>query len=268
MIEAYDDEARLMWEKPATHKEAKAYLKTHATYCGRKPEKVTTVHVDDVSGLWVCQPRGKPIAMLSITPPAAIGAVRRVREIRQAVGLDTSDRDEMPEPDHWVYSQPKVPIQQYQAALYLGLLGVSSYREPGVIADELGLSRADLPSPQQFDRLLEHVLRDREELQKRTTAIEGIRPEADELLSVHVKAIVYFRTTYTIANLLAESLRQNVLGNQHAARSHQEEADLWHYDRLVARTELVEALEKLGARHSGLFATLGFQEGRVEDLLR
>jgi hypothetical protein len=268
MIESYDDEDRLIWEKPATHKEAKAYLKTHATYCGWKPEKVTTVHVDDVSGLWVCQPRGKPIAMLSISPPTAIGAVRRVREIRQAVGLDALDRDEMPEPDHWVYSQPTVPIQQYRATLFLGLMAIETYHEPGGVADELGLSRGDPPSQHQVDRWLEHVLRDREQLQERTAALEAIRPEANELLSVHMKAVVYFRATYTIANLLAESLRQLALGNQHAARSHREEADSWQDPRLQARAELVDALHELSKRHNRLFAALGLSAERLEDLIR
>jgi hypothetical protein len=206
--------------------------------------------------------------MLSISPPTSIGAVRRVREFRQATGLDVSDRDEMPERDHWVYSQPKVPIQQYRAALLLGLMAIEAYREPGVVGDELGLSRADLPSQNQFDRWLEHVLRDREQLQERTAALEAIRPEANEMLPLHMKAIVYFRTTYTIANLLAESLRQLALGNQYAARSHREEADGLQDLRLRARVEFVDALHDLSDRHNRLFAALGLPEDRLEDLLR
>ncbi len=60
---------RLVWENPATYYEAKTMLKEFEKECGKRAKRVTELHSDDVHGVWVAEPKGRPIAILMIFHP-------------------------------------------------------------------------------------------------------------------------------------------------------------------------------------------------------
>jgi hypothetical protein len=82
-----DNETRLLWEKAATHREARRALNEFKRYCGTAPRWLSQFHHDDVDGLWGAQPRDQPYAELSIWHPKAIGAEGRYHEALAALGL-------------------------------------------------------------------------------------------------------------------------------------------------------------------------------------
>ena len=82
-----DNETRLLWEKAATHHEARRALNEFKRYCGTDPQRLSQFHHDDVDGLWGAQPRGQPYAELTITHPKKIGAEGRYHEALAAMGL-------------------------------------------------------------------------------------------------------------------------------------------------------------------------------------
>ena len=82
-----DNETRLLWEKAATHREARRALNEFKQYCGTDPQRLSQFHHDDVDGLWGAQPRDQPYAELTITHPKKIGAEGRYHEALAAMGL-------------------------------------------------------------------------------------------------------------------------------------------------------------------------------------
>jgi len=82
-----DNETRLLWEKAATHREARRALNEFKHSCGTALQRLSQFHHDDVDGLWGAQPRDQPYAELSITHPKAIGAEGRYHEALAALGL-------------------------------------------------------------------------------------------------------------------------------------------------------------------------------------
>jgi hypothetical protein len=87
----YED---LLWRREATHREAKQALNEFKKYCGMNPQRTSTVHHDDVHGVWWGQPRNKPAAGLIIMHPKQFGATALGRDLRSAMGLDDeSDLD-------------------------------------------------------------------------------------------------------------------------------------------------------------------------------
>ena len=82
-----DNETRLLWEKAATHREARRALNEFKQYCGTDPQRLSQFHHDDVDGLWGAQPRDQPYAELTITHPKTIGAEGRYHEALAAMGL-------------------------------------------------------------------------------------------------------------------------------------------------------------------------------------
>jgi hypothetical protein len=62
------DVHRLLWEEAATYHEVKNLLgefrKTHG-----KCENASSVRIDDVSGVWMAAPRGRPIAAMTVWHP-------------------------------------------------------------------------------------------------------------------------------------------------------------------------------------------------------
>jgi hypothetical protein len=82
-----DNETRLLWEKAATHREARRALNEFKHSCGMDPQRLSQFHHDDVDGLWGAQPRGQPYAELTITHPKKIGAEGLYHEALAAMGL-------------------------------------------------------------------------------------------------------------------------------------------------------------------------------------
>ena len=82
-----DNETRLLWEKAATHREARRALNEFKRYCGTDLQRLAQFRHDDVDGLWGAQPRDQPYAELTIMHPKAIGAEGRYYEALAALGL-------------------------------------------------------------------------------------------------------------------------------------------------------------------------------------
>jgi hypothetical protein len=82
-----DNETRLLWEKAATHHEARQALNEFKHACGTDLKRLSQFHHDDVDGLWGAQPRDQPYAELTITHPKKIGAEGRYHEALAALGL-------------------------------------------------------------------------------------------------------------------------------------------------------------------------------------
>jgi hypothetical protein len=145
---------------------------------------------------------------------------------------------------------------------------MAAYREPGAIAQEMGMSTSNLPTPQQYNRLLAQVLAERDQLQKHIMPFEEIRPDVDDLMDLHIKLIAYLRAMLMGESLRAASMRQEILGNGHVSSSHLAESKEWEALRLENRREATQALLSLKDHSRWLFTSLGLEEGTVTDLLR
>ena len=61
---------RLVWEEAATYNEVKNLLREFQKSHG-KCENASEARIDDVSGVWLAAPRGRPVAAMTVWHPVA-----------------------------------------------------------------------------------------------------------------------------------------------------------------------------------------------------
>lgn len=83
----YDDDYEdILWRREASYRDAKKALKEFQKYCGTELVRTSTIHLDDIHGVWGAQPRDRPYAALVILRPDSFGAAALHRDLSRQIG--------------------------------------------------------------------------------------------------------------------------------------------------------------------------------------